>query len=931
MPRVRTWPAAVLLVLAGAMEASAQTAGTATGSIDGTVTNPTRAALVHVTIVASGDALMDRVTAISGPDGTYRLANLPPGVYTLEFSLRGFQSQTLEGIIVALGGTTTAHITLDKVFEESVVVEGGVRIVDRHATTLTTNFTARELAQLPGSRSPVAILWATPSIVLTRIDVGGNIPDSQFTAYGLTGLTAPTIEGINVTGMNQLAFPLDYGALAEVSAGAGAYGPEWPTPGVHLQFLTKSGGNAYHGTVVAGYEHRSWQSHNIDTSQIDRGAVRDANRLRHYHDVNADVGGFIRPDRVWWYTSVRHQGRSARQVLFSAPPLESTNINATIKTTVRLSDRQKLTVYGQFGLNREPIRLGGFLVPMAVARHESRESTASQRAEGVIWKAEWNAAIRNDLFVEIRAGQFGATRAERPNGSSPRYEDRGLSRVVGGHRDWQEDRRNDQVNGALSYITEGKLGRHHLKVGGDVQRMVDGVRWNLGFSGDVLHELRNGIPSQVYFFQTPSHSKSGIWLYEAYASDSLQVNGRLTLNLGVRVDRFRTFLPAQEHAAQSYSAVDRLLAWNFAASRLGASVDLRGDGRTIVKLSYGRYWLPPSTVLGFNLNPNQPDWWERRAWSDDNQSGVWEPGEESDRLEFRGGTATVEIDPGLRPPYVREAAARMEREVARGLLVSSGVIWRGERQQGFRQVTSFPVEAFEAEATTFRDPGPDNDFGTDDDGLDIQVYDLRPEWVGRSAIIVRNVPDGDSDYFTLEFAARRRLRGRWSLLGSFSTTWNRDHASMYIGQAVRANEFPVTPNDFIHTDEQGRHRFRVWSAKVLATYEGPWGIRVAPFLRHQSGQPFSRTFSAPLPNLREVRVLTEPIGTRRQDHVTLVDLKIEKDFPRSRGRVTAYAEVFNMLNANPEQQISWLTGPTFLRPLAIVPPRIARAGFRLDW
>jgi hypothetical protein len=46
--------------------------------------------------------------------------------------------------------------------------------------------------------------------------------------------------------------------------------------------------------------------------------------------------------------------------------------------------------------------------------------------------------------------------------------------------------------------------------------------------------------------------------------------------------------------------------------------------------------------------------------------------------------------------------------------------------------------------------------------------------------------------------------------------------------------------------------------------------------------------------------------------------------------VTAYAEVFNLLNANPEQQVSWLTSD-FLRPLVIVPPRIARIGLRLDW
>ena len=79
-------------------------------------------------------------------------------------------------------------------------------------------------------------------------------------------------------------------------------------------------------------------------------------------------------------------------------------------------------------------------------------------------------------------------------------------------------------------------------------------------------------------------------------------------------------------------------------------------------------------------------------------------------------------------------------------------------------------------------------------------------------------------------------------------------------------------------------------------------------------------------------MLAEPIGTRRQDNITLVDARVAKDFPMAAGRrVTAYVDVFNVLNANAEQNISWATGESFLRPLAIVPPRILRIGFQVEW
>ena len=66
----------------------------------------------------------------------------------------------------------------------------------------------------------------------------------------------------------------------------------------------QSGGNQYRGTLYADYENRAWQSFNIDEDQIARGAQGgaglspgDANRLWSYHDINADVGGYLKKER----------------------------------------------------------------------------------------------------------------------------------------------------------------------------------------------------------------------------------------------------------------------------------------------------------------------------------------------------------------------------------------------------------------------------------------------------------------------------------------------------------------------------------------------------------------------------------------------------------------------------------------------------------
>ena len=48
------------------------------------------------------------------------------------------------------------------------------------------------------------------------------------------------------------------------------------------------------------------------------------------------------------------------------------------------------------------------------------------------------------------------------------------------------------------------------------------------------------------------------------------------------------------------------------------------------------------------------------------------------------------------------------------------------------------------------------------------------------------------------------------------------------------------------------------------------------------------------------------------------------------GSIAVFVDAFNLLNANPVQNTSWLSG-SFLRPLNVVAPRIARIGAKLEW
>ena len=163
------------------------------------------------------------------------------------------------------------------------------------------------------------------------------------------------VEGINSTeGTDSFGNYVDYGSFQEVSIGSGASSAESPVPGVYTVLVSKSGGNRYTGSFYGDYESKDWQSYNIDEAQIASGVTgggglepHDVNRLNSYRDLNADIGGFMKRDALWWYASVRSLDSSVRYTNFPVKPHETHLGNFTSKLTYQLSQNNKLIGYYQ--------------------------------------------------------------------------------------------------------------------------------------------------------------------------------------------------------------------------------------------------------------------------------------------------------------------------------------------------------------------------------------------------------------------------------------------------------------------------------------------------------------------------------------------------------------------------------------------------------
>jgi hypothetical protein len=180
------------------------------------------------------------------------------------------------------------------------------------------------------------------------------------------------------------------------------------------------------------------------------------------------------------------------------------------------------------------------------------------------------------------------------------------------------------------------------------------------------------------------------------------------------------------------------------------------------------------------------------------------------------------------------------------------------------------------------------------------------------------------------------MSSKWSAMASFAETWSRSFGSgstnsSFFGNTVRQDWLPITPNDLINTNPDGTMSTKDWQMKFSGTYEAPFGIRVAPLLRVQSGQNFGRTILATT-NYGSVRILAEPMTTRSQPNITIFDTRVEKMVKVPGGTaLSVFLDLYNITNANPNQNMTYSSGSSFLRPTAIVPPRVARLGVKVTF
>jgi Carboxypeptidase regulatory-like domain/TonB dependent receptor-like, beta-barrel len=257
----------ILLLLVWATIASAQTA---TGEINGTVTDPNGAAVPGAAIKLINQATKTESETTTNQSGYFTFVNLKPAQYVLTVEIKGFKKSLTNAFSLGVSETVTKDVAL-AVGEMSEVVEvaAGSELVQSSSSELGTVINERTVEDLPlNGRNFTQLLTLTPGVTPVSTSqnssIGGvegnvGIPGSGFVDPSFHGQQNRSklyfFDGIintNVRGPTYIVIP-NIDAVQEFKVvGQDAKAEFGGAMGGVMNMVSKSGGNGFHGS---GFEY----------------------------------------------------------------------------------------------------------------------------------------------------------------------------------------------------------------------------------------------------------------------------------------------------------------------------------------------------------------------------------------------------------------------------------------------------------------------------------------------------------------------------------------------------------------------------------------------------------------------------------------------------------------------------------------------------
>ena len=640
----------------------------AQASIAGVVKDASGAVLPGVTVEAASPALIEKVRSVVTDDsGQYRIVDLRPGTYSVTFTLTGFSVVKREGI--ELTGSFNATINADlRVggIEETITVTGESPIVDTQSIRRQTTLDHEILTTAPTARSWAATAVLIPGII-TQAGASADIQVTpQMTVFG--GMGGRGNEGrMQVDGLNTGAalngggvstYVADVSNAAEVvTTTSGGLG-EAEVGGPTLSIVPRSGGNNVSGQGYLSGVTRGMVGSNY-TDELRAAGLSTPGALIKQWDFTGGVGGPIKRDRIWYYVTARDEGQhrtipgifpnlnaglaptpgDGNRSWFYDPDRSKEARGAesfqlySARFTIQATPRNKFNVHWDWQVpcngaavttsadacRTQPdsgavvgaLGLGGLTATTSPETAQYLHVLVQNR------QFTWSSPVTNKLLLEAGLGSYSAKWG--PN-EAPGNPTRGLIRVteqaardgftanlVYRSANWPENFDNPNTwRASASYVT----GQHNYKfgyIGGFLREDIE----NHGNDLNLAYTFNNRVPSQITQTLRVFKQMDRVRYTALYAQDQWTL-GRLTLQGALRFDRAWSYSPEQTIGPTNFLATQLSFpetpgvnAYKDISPRGGVAYDVFGNGKTSLKVNFGKY-LEPASNLNGNYSISNP-------------------------------------------------------------------------------------------------------------------------------------------------------------------------------------------------------------------------------------------------------------------------------------------------------------------------------------
>lgn len=898
MNRFSLWMAALALSVIAVVPGSAQVQ---TGSILVRVTDQQGGAIPGVSITLSSPVLVAGTMAgVTDSGGVNRFPSLQPGLYSVKVELQGFRTVVREGVQVVVGQTVPLDMSLTvATVAETVTVTGASPVIDTTSANTSVNLSEQLLQGTPGGRDIWGLVeYKVPSLLITRPDVGGTSGGLQgtFNARGTTSAQNTSyLNGINVgdpAAIGAAGFYYDFDAFEDIQVSTGAHDITVPTSGVFLNMVTKSGGDSWKGRFTGAWLGDATQGQNIDDNLLRYGFRPQTNAVDFVSDLNISGGGPVIARKLRVFTSFRDWRVHVNvPAAFSTLVLDKTDITSgLINANYQAGNNNRLTALYSRQYYKKPNR---FLTASNVT---VLESTNNEDDVFDIYQLLWNSVVTQKFFIDARVGLNRIFFPTYLNGNDQTLLDtatniRTRNAATGAER-WR-DRYQMNTTGQY-YLDEALGGRHEFKFGADYSHMPVEQRDVRFGDVDLTYNSTTGLSQNVTMYATPVYTKTALDVLSLYAQDSVSWN-RLTVTAGIRWEHLNGYLPEQSSPAsqffptlpRTFAKIEDVVDWKTFGPRLSAAYDLRGNGRTGLKLAAGRYYYMIASgggiLGGFNPNGNYS---EQYAWNDLNGDRHFQLGENiGTPVISRVDTSTVSRDPDYKRPYTDEITGGIDHELLPNLRLSVIGTHRVERDV---QATSNPANPYDTFLTTRADLGRDGVAGTSDDST-FQFYNRTSTAVNRTYFT--NDPSFRQTYNGIEITGTKRMSNRWQMLVGYTYSQTRQK-----GLSVNVN-----PNALINvegpvTGQTGDrpHQFKLTGTYILPFYD----IGFAANMSRSSGAVITRSINTAQTVGGNTAVNVEPLGSYRLPTRTAADLRAFKTINFGARSLELSVDVHNVTNDN---------------------------------